>query len=350
MATAVPPPRNSRRDGIHTAAPLAPSPPASVKRFVAEGTEGFAILPFAALLTGALFTIGIAVLLVVVLAIRRKRDGHSGGLCDGKEKHIGMDITVTTPLEMGMGQQKYVVAYTLKQGVEKQPDILSAQKTGSASVQSIKDMGQKMGSPVGVRAPPSSGTIYGTGGGYDQQKSTPSSRQSTLKRTDASANSYCLLQQQQQQQQQQLSSTSKYPGDLVEYEKPYPSYQHTLQYNHNPPPLVDPYAYKSAPLGGVPEDGAHQPAAANGEPPVAVASNPGFEYRSGSRSSSGNLKQAAAGNPEYRYSGSEFVTDLLDFSSAPSPSSGSTVGATLTKTRNRQHIITDTLPGPESCV
>uniref|UniRef100_A0A182LVZ3 Uncharacterized protein n=1 Tax=Anopheles culicifacies TaxID=139723 RepID=A0A182LVZ3_9DIPT len=221
------------------------------------------------MLTGALFTIGIAVLLVVVLAIRRKRDGHGGGLCDGKEKHIGMDITVTTPLEMGMGQQKYVVAYTLKQGVEKQPDILNAQKTGSASVQSIKDMGQKMGSPLG--------------------------------------------------------------------------------YNHNPPPLVDPYAYKSSPLGGIPGDNPQT----TGEP--GVASNPGFEYRSSSRSSSGNLKQAAttlngAGNPEYRYSGSEFVTDLLDFSSAPSPSSGSTVGATLTKTRNRQHIITDTLPGPESCV
>ncbi|XP_049278439.1 uncharacterized protein LOC125761396 [Anopheles funestus] len=312
-----------------------------------DGTEGFAILPFAALLTGALFTIGIAVLLVVVLAIRRKRDGHGGGLCDGKEKHIGMDITVTTPLEMGMGQQKYVVAYTLKQGVEKQPDILNAQKTGSASVQSIKDMGQKMGSPLGVRGPPA-GTIYATPGGYDQQKSTPSSRQSTLKRTDASANSYCLLQQ-QQQQQQQLSSTSKYPAELGEYEKPYTNYQHTLQYNHNPPPLVDPYAYKSSPLGAIP--GEHQQT--TGEP--GVASNPGFEYRSSSRSSSGNLKQAAttlngAGNPEYRYSGSEFVTDLLDFSSAPSPSSGSTVGATLTKTRNRQHIITDTLPGPESCV
>lgn len=39
-----------------------------------------------------------------------------------------MDMTVTTPLEMGVGQQRFVVAYTLKQGVEKQPDILSAQK------------------------------------------------------------------------------------------------------------------------------------------------------------------------------------------------------------------------------
>lgn len=41
----------------------------------------------------------------------------------------GMDMTVTAPLDMGTGQQRYVVAYTLKQGIEKQPDILSAQKS-----------------------------------------------------------------------------------------------------------------------------------------------------------------------------------------------------------------------------
>lgn len=40
----------------------------------------------------------------------------------------GMDMTVTAPLDMGAGQQRYVVAYTLKQGIEKQPDILNAQK------------------------------------------------------------------------------------------------------------------------------------------------------------------------------------------------------------------------------
>src|ERR1700709_1543463 len=40
-----------------------------------------------------------------------------------------MDMTVTAPLDTGTGQQRYVVAYTLKQGIEKQPDILSAQKS-----------------------------------------------------------------------------------------------------------------------------------------------------------------------------------------------------------------------------
>lgn len=38
-------------------------------------------------------------------------------------------MTVTAPLDTGTGQQRYVVAYTLKQGIEKQPDILSAQKS-----------------------------------------------------------------------------------------------------------------------------------------------------------------------------------------------------------------------------
>lgn len=41
----------------------------------------------------------------------------------------GMDMTVTAPLDMGTGQQRFVVAYTLKPGIEKQPDILSAQKS-----------------------------------------------------------------------------------------------------------------------------------------------------------------------------------------------------------------------------
>jgi hypothetical protein len=57
-----------------------------------------------------------------------------------------MDVTVTTPLEMNVGQQKYVVAYTLKQGTEsKQPDILSAQK--SDNIDSV----QKLGSPAAIR-------------------------------------------------------------------------------------------------------------------------------------------------------------------------------------------------------
>lgn len=46
--------------------------------------------------------------------------------------------------------------------------------------------------------------------------------------------------------------------------------------------------------------------------------------------------------PEYRYSGSDF-----SMSECISNSNTSTLG---NKSRNRNHIITDTLPGPESCV
>lgn len=110
----------------------------------------------AALLAGALLTIGFAVLCGVVFVIRKRRDPVSRSICDDKDKHlgkinlnklhlcvmliaifcvcgnfIGMDMTVTAPIDMGTGQQRYVVAYTLKQGIDKQPDILNAQKSES---------------------------------------------------------------------------------------------------------------------------------------------------------------------------------------------------------------------------
>lgn len=56
--------------------------------FITDGIGNTAIFPIAALLTGALLTIGVAVLLVVVLALKKKREqSHQN---DGtKEKHIG---------------------------------------------------------------------------------------------------------------------------------------------------------------------------------------------------------------------------------------------------------------------
>lgn len=62
-----------------------------------------------------------------------------------------MDKTVTTPLDMGGGgqQQRFVVAYTLKQGSEKQPDILSAQKGSTSSTISLKD--SLLCSPAAIR-------------------------------------------------------------------------------------------------------------------------------------------------------------------------------------------------------
>ncbi|KAM7363049.1 sidestep III isoform 3-T3 [Cochliomyia hominivorax] len=101
-----------------------------------DGRMGLSILPIAALLTGTLFTVGIAVLFIVVIAVRKRRCQGGRNMCDDKDKHLGMDVTVTAPLETGPGHQRLVVAYTLKQGIEKQPDILSAQKNATGSVAS----------------------------------------------------------------------------------------------------------------------------------------------------------------------------------------------------------------------
>lgn len=57
--------------------------------FSTDGGLGLSILPLAALLTGTLLTIGIAVLLIVVLAIRKRRDPVSRNICDDKDKHLG---------------------------------------------------------------------------------------------------------------------------------------------------------------------------------------------------------------------------------------------------------------------
>ncbi|XP_034660145.1 uncharacterized protein LOC117896173 [Drosophila subobscura] len=118
-----------------------------------DGRMGLSILPLAALLAGTLFTVGIAVLSVVVIAVRRRRGPGARNMCDDKDKHLGMDVTVTAPLETGAGHQRLVVAYTLKQGIEKQPDILSAQKSATGSDTS---------SPLGNRP---SGLFMGGGGG-----------------------------------------------------------------------------------------------------------------------------------------------------------------------------------------
>ncbi|KDR21494.1 hypothetical protein L798_04054 [Zootermopsis nevadensis] len=110
---------------------------------------GLSVVPLAALLTGAVLTLGIAVLLVAVLAVRRHRDPHnhhhrhgaphqmelegakqqkvppSGGL-QSASRHNSL-------LEINHGEHRYVVSYTLKsaaecgqqQTSERQPDILN---------------------------------------------------------------------------------------------------------------------------------------------------------------------------------------------------------------------------------
>lgn len=110
--------------------------------FLSDGSNGISIVPLAALLTGALLTLGIAVLLIVVLAIRRRREAHFNenlGHCThqlelDQVKQQKMSPQPSRPnsmLEINTGEHRYVVAYTLKSASEcgpegeRQPDILN---------------------------------------------------------------------------------------------------------------------------------------------------------------------------------------------------------------------------------
>lgn len=57
--------------------------------YLIDGGMGLSFLPLAAFLTGMLLTIGIAVLLVVVIAIRKRRETTAQNICDDKDKHLG---------------------------------------------------------------------------------------------------------------------------------------------------------------------------------------------------------------------------------------------------------------------
>lgn len=91
-----------------------------------DGSTGISIVPLAALLTGALLTLGIAILLVIVLAIRRRRDvphcsdnlghcTHQLELDSVKQQKISPQPSrPNSMLEINTGDHRYVVAYTLK--------------------------------------------------------------------------------------------------------------------------------------------------------------------------------------------------------------------------------------------
>lgn len=55
-----------------------------------DGGLGLSILPLATLLTGILLVIGVAILFIVVAAVRKRRDPVTRNICDDKDKHLGM--------------------------------------------------------------------------------------------------------------------------------------------------------------------------------------------------------------------------------------------------------------------
>ncbi|CAH0552052.1 unnamed protein product [Brassicogethes aeneus] len=116
-----------------------------------DGSSNMSIVPLAGLLTGSLLTLGLAVLVIVVIAVRKRR-----GQCDNRQHcthHMSLDqATKHQPksrhgsmLEINTGDNRYVVAYTLKPAADcqapnlptppslssppdprRQPDILNA--------------------------------------------------------------------------------------------------------------------------------------------------------------------------------------------------------------------------------
>lgn len=295
-----------------------------------------------------------------------------------------MDITVTTPLEMNVGQQKYVVAYTLKQAVEKQPDILNAQKTSTNKIDSV----QKMGSSAAIRPDALFSTSSLSASSKQtktknsfldyQQKSTPSSHQSTLKRNENSIKSYMPLNQ---------TITSNYNAQP-------PPYCSTMMMNDYEPPLNYTYSNSTSGTSNLPNitnnNSFHKMSPeynnlnnmfnnANATVSAATASNnhnlnnepipnqDGFleyerttlDHRLGNSISCENtdsLNQSNSGlsgdSEQQRYSGSDYTNDTMEYKNLANQIAHtiSNINSTLNRSRNRNHIITDALPGPESCV
>ncbi|XP_060522405.1 synaptogenesis protein syg-2-like isoform X2 [Cylas formicarius] len=83
-----------------------------------DGNSGMNLVPLAGLLTGSLLTLGVAVLVIVVVAVRRKRHCDGSNYCP---HHITLDASKQNSkteqgsmLEINTGDNRYVVAYTLK--------------------------------------------------------------------------------------------------------------------------------------------------------------------------------------------------------------------------------------------
>lgn len=292
---------------------------------------GLAILPLAALLTGTLLTVGIAVLLIVVLTIRRKREKAIQGV-DLKEKHIGkyeknsnpsvwvlseicfLSFLVATPagdISVG-GQPRYVVAYTLKQTEQKQPDILNPD-----SLQSIKDMTSKLKPPVG------------SGGGSSGGET--STEKMMYSSTDYSAMYQTAAVDRITVDGGSLMDTSSY------YIQP-PHYSILSNNSNNCLNNESPHEYSTAATGGAYSTVIVAQTEPYGSSNIGNSAAVAYNGLLGSVREEDELT-ACGSQSKYRNSGSDFsIGDCI--------SNTSTLGG---KSRTR-HIITDTLPGPESCV
>ncbi|XP_070492638.1 uncharacterized protein side-III isoform X2 [Chironomus tepperi] len=355
------------------------------------------LFPVAALFTGALLTIGLAVLLIVFIALRKNREQvqtHDNGI---KEKHIGMDITVTTPLEMNVGQQKYVVAYTLKQGTEKQPDILNAQKSQD-SVDSV----HKMGSPAAIKpdglfsatlssSSSSSKNMKSNEQQQQQQHSTPPSHHSTLKYNDNGSKGYMALNQTIASNYSAAQPPSYCSTMMNDFETPL---NYTVSYNstsgtsnisnsgYHHHKMSPDYNNLNNLYSGSTNGAATSSSVANNTSNLHLGNellenSDGFldfdktlmdgssssrryctdtdsDYNKYSKDQTNHLQSQHQSQQHHLYTGCDYPSNdsTVEYKNLANQIANtiSNINSTLTRSRNRNHILTDNLPGPESCV
>lgn len=277
-----------------------------------------------------------------------------------------MDITVTTPLEMNVGQQKYVVAYTLK-GSEKQPDILNAQKS-SDKIDSV----QKMGSPAAIRPDALFSTSSSSSSKHTkstEQHSTPPSHQSTLKYNDNSNKSYMTL------NHTMAASYNAQPPPYTHSPAMMNDYEAPLNYtvNYNP---ASGAANASTSYRKISPEYNNLNNLFNGTNGATAAVNSHLKNELLENSDNFLEFERAVldnrlggvvnnGSEEYdfmspngpnvnneRYPASDYANDSMDYKNLANQIANtiSNINSTLNRSRNRNHILTENLPGPESCV
>jgi hypothetical protein len=292
-----------------------------------------------------------------------------------------MDMTVTTPLEMNVGQQKYVVAYTLKQGTEKQPDILNAQKSQD-SVDSV----HKMGSPAVMKpdglysatlSSSSSSKNVKSNEQMQQQHSTPPSHHSTLKYNDNGSKGYMALNQTIASNYSATQPPSYCSTMMNDFEAPLNyavSYNSTSgtsnitnsgYHHHKMSPdynNLNNHLYSGSTNVTAVGTSSSSSSVANNATSNLHLGNELLENSDGFLDFDNSRRYCTDTDGEYKYQhdqtnhsygGCDYpANDSVDYKNLANQIANtiSNINSTLTRSRNRNHILTDNLPGPESCV
>lgn len=268
---------------------------------------------------------------------------------------------------MNVGQQKYVVAYTLK-GSEKQPDILSAQKS-TDTIDSV----QKMGSPAAIRPDALFSTSSSSSSKHikaTDQQTTPPSHHGTLKFNDNGNKSFMTLNHTMANNYNaQPPPYSHSPAMMNDYEAPL---NYTVNYNSTSGTSNASTSYRKIspeynnlnnPFNGTSMGTTTVNSHLKNE--LSENSDNFLEFeravldnRLGVGVNNGSSEEYEFMNPNgpnvnnERYSASDFANDTMDYKNLANQIANtiSNINSTLNRSRNRNHILTENLPGPESCV